>query len=258
MIRLRDEGILGKLLFGNFQRFNFLQSTAQGDVKWWGNWKVAGGGVVATQFIHLLDLMLYLYGTPVAVHAWMDTLKNPIESEDSFTATIHFDGGATVSAVASLAAHHQVLFSLDVFGEQASVHYPWKLQSTNQQVLQKAESTAGRKMRVQRFRGKADRVFRLAKRVSTKFLNTPRPAPPPNPHTAYYEQVLDAVDAGNQIPISPQEARGSVELVTAIYESAILGQPLTLPLDSSSRFYEGVTIDDYNGRKQSNPEPVTA
>ena len=258
IIRLRDEGTLGKLLFGNFQRFGFLNKSQAG-IEWWGSWGVAGGGVVATQFIHLLDLMLYIYGTPVAVQAWMSTLKNPIQSEDTFTATVQFENGASVSAVASLAAHHSVLMSLDIYGEKVSVHYPWNLRSTNQDDLKKAAQTAGRALQIERARGKVDRVIRIAKRVSARYLNTKRPDPPPIPHTAYYERVLDAIDANAPLPVPPEEARRSVELFTAIYESAMTRQTVTLPLDDSCQLYNGITLDDYDGRKGSpHSDPVTA
>ena len=95
--------------------------------------------------------------------------------------------------------------------------------------------------------------------MSARYLNTKRPDPPPIPHTAYYEQVLDAMDAGTPLPVPPEEARRSVELFTAIYESAMLGQRVALPLDSGCRFYNGITPDDYDGRKQSNQsDPVAA
>jgi len=249
IVRLRDEGSLGKLLFGNFQRFGYLNKNQAG-IEWWGSWGVAGGGVVATQFIHLLDMMLHIYGKPTEVTAWMSTLKNPIQSEDSFTATVQFENGAVVSAVASLAAHHVVLFQLDVYGGKVSVHYPWNLRSTNKEHLAKAASTAGRTLKIQRTRGKVGRVINLAKKVSARFLNTKRPDPPPNAHTKYYEKVLDAIEGNQPLPISPQEARGSVELFTAIYEASITGKSVTLPLENSSRFYNGITEDDYNGKRK--------
>ena len=244
IIRLRDEGSLGKLLFGNFQRFGYLNKNQAG-IEWWGSWGVAGGGVVATQFIHLLDLMLHIYGTPTEVTAWMSTLKNPIQSEDSFTATVRFENGAVVSAVASLAAHHSVMLQLDVYGENVSVHYPWNLRSTNKEHLAKAASTAGRTLKVQRAKGKVGRVINIAKKVSARFLHTKRPDPPPNSHTKYYEKVLDAIEANQPLPTPPQEARASVELFTAIYEASITGNSVSLPLDKSSRFYDGITEEDY-------------
>lgn len=258
IIRLRDEGSLGKLLFGNFQRFGFLNKSQAG-IEWWGSWGTAGGGVVATQFIHLLDLMLYIYGNAIEVQAWMSTLKNPIQSEDTFTATVHFENGATVSAVASLTAQHSVLMSLDIFGEKVSVHYPWNLRSTDKESLQKAAKTAGRSIKLGRAKGKLDRVLRIGKRVAARYFNTSRPAPPPVSHTAYYERVLDAIDSNSPLPVTPSEARRSVELFTAIYESALTGQRVSLPLDESARFYDGITVEDYDGRNTTTtPSIVTA
>ena len=65
------------------------------------------------------------------------------------------------------------------------------------------------------------------------------------------------MDARTPLPITPEEARGSVELVTAIYESALTGSRVSLPLGSDSRFYEGITLEDYDGR-QTQPSATEA
>ena len=45
--------------------------------------------------------------------------------------------------------------------------------------------------------------------------------PPRRMHLGYWRAVADALDAGEPLPIGPVEARRSVELVTAIYTSAL-------------------------------------
>ena len=255
IVRLRDDGSLGQLLFGNFQRFGYLNQS-QAANEWWGSWEVAGGGVVATQFIHLLDLMLYIFGPAVEVQGWMGTLKNRIQSEDSFTATITFEGGATVSAVASLAAQHSAIMSLDIFGDKVSVHYPWNLRSTNPNYLRQAVKSAGWALKLDRAKGRVDRIARILKRLSARFLNTRRPAPPKNNHTEYYNRVLDAIDTETPLPVTPKEARASVELFTAIYASALTEKRVSLPLDSTSPFYEGVTLAEYDGRERQTTQAI--
>ena len=90
IVHLRDEGLLGRLLLGRFQRFARLP--AGHDVAgWWGRWDRAGGGAVMTQAIHEIDLMLHLLGPARSVHAELATLGLPIESEDTAAATVHFD-----------------------------------------------------------------------------------------------------------------------------------------------------------------------
>ena len=90
IIHLRDEGRLGRLVLGRFQRFARLP--AGHDVAgWWGRWDRAGGGAVMTQAIHEVDLMLHIFGPAASVRADVATLRLAIESEDTAVATIHFD-----------------------------------------------------------------------------------------------------------------------------------------------------------------------
>ena len=57
-----------------------------------------------------------------------------------------------------------------------------------------------------------------------------------------------ALEADEPLPIGPLEARRSVELVTAIYTSALEDRAVSLPLEPDSTYVSGVTADDYAGR----------
>ena len=256
MIWLRENGMLGKLLFGSMQSYGYLQGTAQSNVQWWGNWETAGGGVVATKFIHQLDLLLHVFGDVDRVSAWMGTLKNPIQSEDSFSATIEFKNGAVVVASASLAAHHNIMMKFDVMGEKVSVHYPWSLKGRRPADISRARKTAGRKFAMNKASGKAKKVINLARKVAGRISPKFRPPPPPPLHAKYLASVLDAIENGDPLPVPVEEARKPNELFTAIYESAITESPVSLPLDRSCRFYEGISPGDYDGA--STPENVAS
>src|SRR5262249_1325346 len=100
---LRDQGRLGRLLFVRFSRFARWEKPAKqpGRAKpskkrsaWWGEWTTAGGGMAMTQLIHDLDLMLHIFGPVAEVQATMETLREPIESEDTCAATVRFANGA--------------------------------------------------------------------------------------------------------------------------------------------------------------------
>ena len=68
-------------------------------------------------------------------------------------------------------------------------------------------------------------------------------------HRPYFEAVLSALDQGRPLPVPPEEARGAVELATAIYTAGLSGETVRLPLNGSSRYYAGVTDDAYRTRR---------
>ena len=70
----------------------------------------------------------------------------------------------------------------------------------------------------------------------------------PSRHKAYCEAFLSSIENGKPVPVPPEDARRSLELCTAIYTAAIEGRPVNLPLGQDTRFYHGITADDYNGR----------
>jgi UDP-N-acetyl-2-amino-2-deoxyglucuronate dehydrogenase len=241
IVHLRDTGRLGRLVLGRFQRLARIPSGHAG-AGWWGRWDVAGGGVVMTQAVHEVDLMLHLFGPPLEVNAEMATLSAAIESEDTCVATVRFVSGAMAVLVASVATH-EASSQFDVVGEHASVHFPWRLATHDQrvarQLLDEANSavpTSGRSIHPE--------LVRLQRKVGRVVPRLRPPAPPPM-HLGYWAQVADALDRDAPLPVGPEEARRSVELVTAIYTSALRRRPVMLPLSADDEHVSGVTKSAY-------------
>ena len=59
-------------------------------------------------------------------------------------------------------------------------------------------------------------------------------------HTPYVKAFLHSVIQDTEPPTSPQEARRSLELATAMYESAIHGIVVTFPLPRECTLYHGM------------------
>ena len=93
--RLIQEGRLGKL-----QRINMVtpwprSAAYYGQASWRATWPGEGGGVLMNQAPHDLDLVCHLMGRPDGVVAWTRTTLHKIEVEDTATALLSWDGGAT-------------------------------------------------------------------------------------------------------------------------------------------------------------------
>ena len=113
-------------------RFGVLTS-AVASVAWWrtqeyydsgqwrGTWALDGGGAVMNQGVHTVDLLVWILGTPVAVHAHTARLAHErIEVEDTAVATVRFAGGAIAVLHATTAAFPGLTVRLQVHGANGS------------------------------------------------------------------------------------------------------------------------------------------
>jgi predicted dehydrogenase len=240
---LRDQGRLGRLLFGRFHRFAKFQAPARPakDGKpakpakkrssWWGQWQIAGGGVVMTQLIHEIDLMQHIFGRAIEVMATMDTLREAIESEDTCAATVRFESGALVSCQGTMTAQRSS-HGFDVIGDRASAHSPWSLESLDTN-----------------WRDEALHAVLEAHPLVESSATTDAGN---SAHTPYLAEAVAAILEGRSLPIDPEEARASLEICTAIYSSALSGRPVTLPIDHTNNCYAGLTTAIYDGRLRQN------
>ena len=233
LMRLKEDESLGRIVGGTFNR------TARGAfvkaAKNWGSWRMSGGGTVMTQFVHELDLMCLVYGEPASVTASMDTVHLPIESEDAFAATVRFKSGAIVSCSSSTGVGESgVMF--DVVGTDRVHTYASKDDG----------GSASGLARIQQLAEKV--VSRGGDKIKQKLGRPTKPKGDGGSHRPYFEAILSALDMDQALPVGPESSRPAVELATGIYASALLGQPVEFPLETSAPFYRGVTAEDYSAR----------
>jgi predicted dehydrogenase len=107
--------------------------SAVGSVAWWrsqayydsagwrGTWRLDGGGAMANQGVHTVDLMLWLLGRPIEVYAQAGRYAHTgIEVEDMATATVRFASGAVGLLHATTAAYPGLAVRLQVHGSRGS------------------------------------------------------------------------------------------------------------------------------------------
>ncbi|RJO61118.1 gfo/Idh/MocA family oxidoreductase [candidate division WS5 bacterium] len=262
IIWLQENGWLGNLQCGSIQRLDTFRRAAASD--WWGKWEIAGGGVMMTQCIHELDLLIKVFGKPMSVFAIMDTLKQNIESEDTCVATVKFESGAHVSCNATLNAHRTTTL-FDIIGDKASAHFPWAVYSndrkhsreltgamTSAQLISKAQNGM-RSSVIQKLKDKfggdslpAKVMRRILPKLGIHFQAGSHPL-----HRPIITGFLDSLQGNVEVPVSANEARKSLELCYAIYTSALTGEVVSLPLEKSNPYYKGITSDVYRNRKTS-------
>jgi UDP-N-acetyl-2-amino-2-deoxyglucuronate dehydrogenase len=113
--RLREAAVALRALMASGELGQLVSATAA--VRWWrpqsyydepgrGTLARDGGGVLITQAIHTLDLLLSLIGMPARVTGVASTSAvHRMEGEDTAAALLHYDGGAVAVVQATTAAY---------------------------------------------------------------------------------------------------------------------------------------------------------
>ncbi len=180
------------------------------EVSWRGKWATEGGGAVINQAVHHIDLLIYLLGMPSEVEAFIDTIAHEIEVEDWCLANFRWQDGLHAVFCASTAAELETDASrMLVLGQHGTVQmFPFRPYSRQE-----------------------ERLLRIAE-VCRSVPERELPG-----HTALIHDFLRAVRERRAPQVSGVEGRQALELVTAIYQSAFTGEPVSLPLTPQSPCY---------------------
>lgn len=210
---------------------------------WWGAWETAGGGVLLTQLIHEVDILLQAMGPAQSVSAVMDTRYTRIESEDHLEATIQFANGATAVCSASVNSGRPG-GQFRIIGRDGAAdpsgffaHDP----GNARKVLSALDSAVPGTRPASR-----SRVLRIARSVGARL--GVKPKPELTPHARLYLDIARAVESRRPLPIPASDAMASLELCMAAYRSALTGGAVSLPLGRSSDVFEGVRKAAYDAR----------
>lgn len=206
--RLIDADIPGKLLVATSETM-WKRGDAYYAVPWRGTWAGERGGAVLSHSIHLHDLLCWLGGAPAEVVARTATRKLDIEVEDCAAALLTTQDGALMSATVTLGAAVETsrlkfcFENLTVESSQSPYKpgaEPWTFHYTNKDV---------------------------AKRAAAALDGW---EPPLSGWRGQLAATHDAIVTGGPLPVSLDDARTALELVTAWYRSSRTGQPEALPL----------------------------
>jgi predicted dehydrogenase len=206
--RLIDAGITGRTLVATSETM-WRRGEKYYAVPWRGTWEGERGGAILSHAIHLHDLLCWLGGDPAEVVARTATRSLDIEVEDTAAAVLTTVDGALMTASVTLGAAKESSRLKFVFehvtAESSQSPYkpgaePWIFQYADKSVAQRAEAAmAGW-------------------------------TPPSSGWRGQLAASQEALVSGGPLPVSLDDARRSLELVTAWYRSSRTGGPEALPL----------------------------
>lgn len=210
--RLRTEveaGRFGKMVMGTVRvRWSRDQSYYSQD-SWRGTWKL-DGGALTNQASHHIDLLQWMMGEVESVYAKIGTYLVETETEDTGVVILKFKSGALGIIEATTATRPKDLEgSISILGERGSVEI---------------SGFAVNKMRFWEF---------VDLREEDRFVVENCSVNPPTVygfgHKMYLEHVVQCLLKGAKTLVDGAEGRKSLELLTAIYESAETGREIRLP-----------------------------
>ena len=211
VVKLREaleSGRFGKLSLGTV-RVRWARHQAYYDQdSWRGTWAM-DGGVLTNQASHHVDMLEWMMGDVESVFAKMTTALADIETEDTAIVTLKFKNGALGIIEATTATRPANLEgSISILGEKGTVV---------------VGGVAVNKMQTWIFEDEQDGDANVLEEFSVN---------PPNVygfgHQAYYEHVVDCIENGSANLVDGLQGRKSIELISAIYESAETGKEVFL------------------------------
>jgi predicted dehydrogenase len=216
-----DTGRLGKITLADayIKWYRTQEYYDSGD--WRGTWKLDGGGALMNQSIHTIDLLYYLAGEVESVCAYADrTIHDGIETEDNAVAIVKFKNGALGVIEGSTSCYSATGHPAEVHlcGSQGSVF----MRDNSFTVWDFKKKKPSDKKIMPKYRAGAGEIGAgAADPKAIDFIG----------HRKCFEDAVRSLKSGKKPLIDGPEARKSIEIILAIYRSALTGgKPVQLPL----------------------------
>jgi predicted dehydrogenase len=201
---LASAGTLGRPLLAVCHT-TWFRDQAYFDVPWRGQWETEGGGPTMGHGIHQMDLLCHMLGDWAQVSALARRQARRTQTEDLSLAHVTFASGAVASVVNSVVSPREETYLRFDF-ERATVE-------------------------VTHLYGYGDEDWRITQAPGCEADVTAAWAASgergvTSGHRAQFAEVLRCLGERTAPPVTPADARRTMQLVAGIYASAFLGRPV--------------------------------
>lgn len=217
-----DSGRFGRLLRADAYMKWFRPQEYYTSAGWRGQ-KRSGSGVTVAQGFHYVDLLQYLAGPAVRVEAEMSNIGHPgIQLEDDVLAKIQYANGACGVVQLSTALWPGTDIRIEINGTEGTAVMvgetltTWKFKT--EQPEDKSALDTGNAARATGAGGAAD------------FFHAD--------HTVVVQDMIDCIGTGKDVVIPVRSVRPTLEIVLAMYQSALQKRPILWPVCDDDRIWE--------------------
>lgn len=213
---LITEGIAGRAYLSTVE--TAWRRRAAYYANWHGRWATELGGALVTLAIHALDILTYVVGQVRQLFAHTATLVNPIETEDTVSASLEMADGSLASFSVTTGSAAEITRHRFCFSHLSAESNPRPYSNTSDPWV---------------FTGDSPELDRQIEAVLARF------EPLPEGFAGQFLRFYQALQKGSELPVTLADARTSLELITAIYCSAQTGQVVQLPIGKDHPWYTG-------------------
>jgi predicted dehydrogenase len=185
---------------------------------WHGKWKSELGGPLVTLAVHANDILYYVLGPARSVFARAKTLVNPIETEDCVSASLEMADGSLASISVTTGSAHEITRHRFCFSRLTA-------ESNTQPYRNTSDPWT--------FTGDTPEIDAEIEAALRDF------APQKEGFEGQFARYYAALQAGAPAPVTLADARNSLELITALYDSAWSGRVVDLPIREDHPMYAG-------------------
>ena len=118
-----DAGELGRITYAGIRVPWWREDDYYTKSSWHGTWAGDGGGSLINQAIHLVDWLVALMPPVSEVKAFAAALAHPVETEDTVSAALRFEGGALGGVYATTAAFPGRGKTMEVAGTKGTIAF---------------------------------------------------------------------------------------------------------------------------------------
>lgn len=214
---LREQGLTGRAYLTTAETA-WRRRADYYAVAWRGKWATELGGVLVSHAIHMHDSVTYILGPVKSLSAYLSTLVNPIEVEDTTAIALQMADGSLATFSVTIGSSAEVSRQRFCFSNLSAesnlkpytfTSEPWTFTADTPQLDAQIEEALSH--------------FK----------------PLPEGMAGQFYRFAQAMEMGNELPVTLADARSSMELITAIYASAHSQQMIELPIAVNHPFYAG-------------------
>ncbi len=218
LAHLRRKGYAAAASVATAETHWYRGAAYYGQAAWRGTFDGELGGCLTTHAIHIHDILCEVMGPIASVHARTSRRLNGNETEDMGVLSLAFASGAFATSSVSLGSRQEMSRLRFVFDDLVAEsglsaynpgHDPWTF---------------------------PDDDPAAAKRIAAALADF---EPQPERFVGQFHRLHGALISGGPLPVTLDDARRSVELLTAAYYSAMTGGAVPLPLALDHPFYGG-------------------
>ncbi len=207
--KLVDSGAMGRIYLADAIDKSSRTPAYYASAEWRGTMELEGGGCLMTQSIHIIDLLQHLVGPVRSVIGRVATKRHRIQVEDTATALVSFENGAMGTIESTTSVQPALKSRLEIHGENGSVvanaQYDkillWDVKDYPHEDVEPPSDLTD--------------------------IDDPWTYPQTR-HRVQLQDMVDAIRDDRDPVLTGEDARVSLAIVSAIYESSRTGKELFL------------------------------